>query len=156
MNLIVSGQKDFALRLFAEKLLNVTKHPSVAEEASFYSLEKDVPYIAETLQTSLCFPSIDFDVPDYWLLSTERIETMNPVRARSIADKILLSLAIMGRFPPGYYEWSGINFGQRMYQLASWIHPEKPLRPALSSMSSDLPVWAKALPHFSKEISLSL
>ena len=156
MNIVVSGKKDFTLRLFAEKLVNVTKHPNVAAEASFYRLERDVPYIAETLQTSLQSRDLDLDIPDYWILTTELIEAMNPVRAQSIADKILLSLAIMGRFPSGYYEWSGINLGQKMYGVASRIHPEESLRPALSSMSFDLPVWVRALPHFSREISLSI
>ena len=155
-SLIISGKKDFVLRLFAEKLVNATKHPSIIKETSFYRLENDVPYIAETLQTSIQFRDFDLNLPDYWLITTEKIETMNAVRAQGIADKILFSLAIMGRFPLGYCERSGITFGQIMYQVASELHPNESLRPALSSMSSDFPAWVRALPHFNREISLSL
>ena len=158
MQFIMSSRKDVVLRLIAEKLVNVTKHPSLAGEASFYQLEQDVPYIAETLETSMKFPAIDLDMRGYWMLDSpnESIDAINPIMAQSIADKILLSLALLSRFPAGYGQSTGLRVGVRMYHVASLHHPTESMRPALSSMFSDFHLWAKALPHFSKEISLLL
>ncbi len=158
MNFVVSGRKDAVLALIADKLMKTTRHPSVVSEASFYALEYDVPYIAETLHRSMTMGGINFDIPDYWILCSDKmvLDSMHPVRAKSIADKILLSLATVGRVPLGYTEQNAITLGTLLYGLGASKHPDQSLRPTLECMSRDLPVWVKALPHFQREISLVL
>jgi len=152
---LVSLDRHRMLVLIADKLMGITRHPSVVSEAALYGLENDIPYIADILQTSLA-RCVDFNTPDYCLeyVGKPIPPDINPVRAQSIADKIVVSLATIGRVPEGYTEWKAIRLGKLLYEVGSWQHPNTSIRYALARMSQDLPVWVKVLPHFKKEISL--
>ncbi len=153
-SLIVSGSDDSVRLLFAEKLISVTRRDCFKDMVSFYQIENDVPYLAEMLCTSVKWGSLDFETPGYWLEPEEVLDSMNPVLAQSSGDKLLMALAVMGRYPRGLPEYSGLRLGQKFYRVASVFHPQSSLKPTFSMLSLDFPVWAKVLPSFGREISL--
>ena len=155
MRFVLPGNDDTIKSLFAEKLILSTQHPDVREETSFYQLEGDVTYLAGMMSMAIKLKEVDLDSMGYWLAEAPKvIEDMNGVQAQAGADKILVSLAIRKSFPRGCPEYTGVGLGQRLYRVASVFHPDKSLHPCFALLSLNFPAWVRALPYFSRELSL--
>ena len=155
---IIPGREDVVVRLMAEALNNIINRPSVVTEASLYRLEDNVSYIATTFSNSIRLKSTETRHPDYWMfnIADSRVKNMNPIRAQIIADEITFLLALTGRFPKGYSPEIAVKSAQVMYEVAYYKHPNKELRPTFLLLSFNFPIWARVLPDFSKEMSLSI
>src|SRR5205085_818641 len=124
MRLVLSGKKEAVLPLIASKLMNII------EEADnlgvpFYPLVNDVPYVADTLGDSMEHFPTELVLP---YPATLALDVMQPLIAQSLADKILIYLAVVGRLPAGYTEYSAKDLGQRLYETCACTHPDTSLR----------------------------
>lgn len=158
---VVPGKKDAVSVFLAEKLIESTRCPEIRDEASFYRVGEEVPYIAGILVTSFSYHLVIPSSSEDWLEEVQDItepilDRLHPVRAQQLGDKMLLSLFSMGRYPALHRPEDTEAIGQELYKLASLLHPEEELRPTFEVLSLNFPVWARALPRAAKTISLVL
>ena len=152
MRLILAGKKETVRPLIANKLMNIIEEVDDLG-VPFYPLANDVPYVADTIGDSMERFPVELRLP---YPTTLALNVMQPLIAQSLADKILVHLAVAGRLPAGYTEYSAQDLGQRLYEICAWGHPDKSLQLVLGRLALNVPVWVKALPRFSRKMSLVL
>jgi len=125
-------------------------------ETSFYSLENDVPYVADVIDLSIRFPSIDLKSVSYFFLNEmcDSLDNVSPILLQETGDKMLMSLFMLRRFPAPFDFFKSVRFGGKFYKKASDSHPSEHIRPILSSLSENFPLWATILPNAREKMSL--
>lgn len=151
--------RAFLFAFLSEILFELKKRAERSGESGFFKIEEDIPYISGVLCDGLTGTRLDLRKPYYThiepvSLITCSFEKMKPVLARSIADGVVLSLALCQRMPDPFNHSHGINSVASLYGYLAKTYPRDELRPALESMSLDVAVWATILPFFTKEASI--